>query len=107
MRDSLTWKWTNNGVFSVESAYNIQFEGRIATDFHLTVWDSDGPRKWQFYALLAAWEDVLLLMTWGSVRYLITQFALCASFTLKLLFISFLVAPMRNKPGNLLLIAVR
>jgi hypothetical protein len=43
VRDSLTWKWTNNGTFSVQSAYNIEFDGSIATN-----------RKWQFFLWLAA-----------------------------------------------------
>jgi hypothetical protein len=53
VRDSLTWKWTDNGVFSVQSAYNIQFEGTIATNYHRTIWDSDAPLKCQFFVWLA------------------------------------------------------
>lgn len=54
VRDLLVWKWTSDGVFSVQSAYNIQFEGSVAFNFHLTVWDSDAPRKCQFFVWLAA-----------------------------------------------------
>ncbi|KAM0893052.1 hypothetical protein ACQ4PT_025356 [Festuca glaucescens] len=53
VRYSLIWKWTSDGVFSVQSAYNIQFEGRTLSNFHLSVWDSDASRKCQFFAWLA------------------------------------------------------
>ena len=35
--------------------YNIQFEGRCRDNFHLTIWDSDAPRKCQCFA----WHAVL------------------------------------------------
>ena len=57
--DSLTWKWTKDGKHSVSSAYNVQFEGRVRFNFHLTVWDSDAPLKCQFYAWLVVLNHCL------------------------------------------------
>jgi hypothetical protein len=65
----------NNGVFSVQSAYNIQFEGRIATYFHLILYGTPMLRaNVNFTFGLLFWEDVLPLIIWRSVRYLTTQF---------------------------------
>ena len=52
--DSWRWKWTANGLFSVQSAYLIQFEGRTRSRLSSTVWDSDAPLKCKFFAWLAS-----------------------------------------------------
>ena len=54
VQDSLKWKWTTNGIFSVQSAYLIQFEGRTRSWMQSTVWNSDAPLKCKFFAWLAS-----------------------------------------------------
>jgi hypothetical protein len=99
VRYSLTWKWTNNGVFTIQSAYNIQFESRIATDFHHTG-----------TPMLCANVNFLLalpLRTCLSISCLTTQSAPCALFILNLRCISSWPALFRNRFGTLSSIVVR
>jgi hypothetical protein len=46
--------WTSNGQFSVQSAYQLQFDGRITCIFPYIVWECDAPLKCQLIAWLAA-----------------------------------------------------
>jgi hypothetical protein len=38
IKDSITWKLTNNGLYSSLLAYKMQFEGLITSTMPLTVW---------------------------------------------------------------------
>ena len=52
--DTIRWRWTPNGEFSVQSAYLIQFEGRTRTWLPSTVWNSSAPLKCKFFGWLAS-----------------------------------------------------
>ena len=51
--DSLRWKWTANGIYSAQSAYEAQFIGTIRPSFPELIWHADAPPKCRFFSWLA------------------------------------------------------
>jgi hypothetical protein len=50
--DSITWKFTNSGEYSVASAYNAQFEGMTNSYMMKAVWKTWAPPKCKLFAWL-------------------------------------------------------
>jgi hypothetical protein len=50
--DSITWKFTNSGEYSVASAYNAQFEGMTNSNMMEAVWKTWAPPKCKLFARL-------------------------------------------------------
>jgi hypothetical protein len=48
--DSISWRWTADGIYSAASAYATQFEGSARYDFRYTIWCSDTPMKCCIFA---------------------------------------------------------
>jgi hypothetical protein len=88
-RDSISWRWTSDGVFSVGSAYEFQFEGRFKAAFLSSVRDSDAPLKCQFFAWLAVLDRCLTADNLQKRAGLMTLSARCAALYLKLVCTSF------------------
>ncbi|CAM0950376.1 unnamed protein product [Alopecurus aequalis] len=51
--DSVTWKLTADGSFSVASAYAFQFEGSIRPGFDPLIWKSDASLRCKIFSWLA------------------------------------------------------
>ena len=63
MEDSITWKFTKDGIYSASSAYKAQFEGLISSDLVKSVWRAWAPPRCKFFAWL-----VLQNRIWTSDR---------------------------------------
>jgi hypothetical protein len=50
---SVSWRWTNDGIFSVKSAYAIQFEGAVRCCYKNIVWKSDATLRCKIFSWLA------------------------------------------------------
>lgn len=53
MPDTVTWRWTSDGVYSATSAYAMQFEGSSRCLFHKLIWNTEAPLKCRIFAWLA------------------------------------------------------
>lgn len=51
--DTVSWRWTNDGIYTARSAYAIQFEGCSRVGFQAFVWKSDAPGKCKIFGWLA------------------------------------------------------
>ena len=51
-QDSISWRWTANGVYSAASANRILFAANIKHDFAKMAWNSEAPPKCQFFVWL-------------------------------------------------------
>ena len=40
-QDKITWRWTTDGVYSVKSAYNLQFQGSFSTFRSDNIWKAE------------------------------------------------------------------
>jgi hypothetical protein len=47
--DDIVWTWTANGVYSAKSAYNIQFNGAMDSEFPMVVWQVWAPSHCKFF----------------------------------------------------------
>ena len=52
-QDTVTWRWTANGVYSASSAYELQFEGSTRFNYRDLIWSSDAPLKCRIFGWLA------------------------------------------------------
>lgn len=50
--DQITWRFASNGQYSAKSAYRIQFEGAVGTNFENIIWNAWAPPKCKFYSWL-------------------------------------------------------
>ena len=69
--DSITWKLTNDGLYTSSSAYHFQFEGMVKSDIYSTVWRSWAPAKCKLFLWMAMQHkiltaDVLLRRGWEN-----------------------------------------
>jgi hypothetical protein len=58
-QDSIKWKWTEDGNYSVSSAYECQFKGAIIHFPAMSIWQARTEPKCKFYACLVMHERVL------------------------------------------------
>jgi hypothetical protein len=51
--DTVAWRWSADGSYSATTAYRLQFEGLIRTNFEDNIWNSGSPLKCRVFAWLA------------------------------------------------------
>jgi hypothetical protein len=51
--DTVTWRWTTNGQYLANSAYEVQFEGPPTSRFMKLIWKSEALLKCRIFAWLA------------------------------------------------------
>ena len=51
-RDSIRWKFTNDGIYSASSTYKMQLEGLIASNMNQVIWKTWAPPKCNVFAWL-------------------------------------------------------
>lgn len=51
--DTVVWRWSADGTYSATTAYKLQFEGSIRTNFEDNIWNSGAPLKCRVFAWLA------------------------------------------------------
>ncbi|KAL6646963.1 hypothetical protein ACP70R_014400 [Stipagrostis hirtigluma subsp. patula] len=52
-KDTVTWKWTADGLYSARSAYNIQFIGSVSVQWDTVIWKASTEPKCKFFGWLA------------------------------------------------------
>ena len=52
--DRITWKWTDNGIYTASSAYKALFHGSTASPFWRLIWRSWAPDNAKFFLWLAS-----------------------------------------------------
>ena len=53
IKDTVTWRWNSSGVYTASSAYLMQFQGALKTNFREVIWASDAPLRCRIFAWLA------------------------------------------------------
>ncbi|XP_071678586.1 uncharacterized protein [Lolium perenne] len=59
--DTFRWKWTEDGTFTVRSAYRMFFHGTTTLPGAVHVWNSFAPYKFRFHAWLSLRGRCLLV----------------------------------------------
>jgi hypothetical protein len=57
--NSITWRWTGDGKFSVSSAYDCQFQGSIINFLAAHIWKAKTEPKSKFFTELVLHDKVL------------------------------------------------
>lgn len=57
-KDKIKWRWTQNGVYTTTSAYQVQFYGSYPDFTASTLWQTRTEPKCRFFAWLAAHDRV-------------------------------------------------
>jgi mannosylglycoprotein endo-beta-mannosidase len=57
--DSIQWRFEESGEYSSKSAYLMQFEGAISSDFCSSIWRSWAPGKCKFFMWTATLDRIL------------------------------------------------
>ncbi|XP_010233463.1 uncharacterized protein LOC104583303 [Brachypodium distachyon] len=57
--DSITWRWTSDGIYTSSSAYKAQFLGSIHAQHINIVWKAKAKNKCKFFAWLLAQNKIL------------------------------------------------
>jgi hypothetical protein len=58
-KDIIKWRWTDDGIFSVSSAYNCQFKGLISQFPSTPIWKPRVEPKCRFFDWLALHAKIL------------------------------------------------
>jgi hypothetical protein len=85
-KDTITWKWTASGDFSVASAYDIQFRGSFNPYPATPVWQAHAQPKCKFFVWLVMRNRILTaenMIKKGWPCFHICSFCLCSHETTK------------------------
>lgn len=59
VQDEIVWRWTNDGEYSTQSAYAIQFEGSRRKPALMRIWKAQTEPKCKFFAWLLLHQKIL------------------------------------------------
>ena len=60
VRDSITWRWTPDGVYSTRSAYRIQFQGSFRFFRANIIWKAQVENKYKIFAWILVQDKILM-----------------------------------------------
>jgi hypothetical protein len=60
VQDTITWKWTPDGIYSTRSAYRIQFRGSHPTFQHDLIWKAHAENKCKVHAWILMHSKILM-----------------------------------------------
>jgi hypothetical protein len=60
LEDTIKWKWTQDGQYTTQSAYQFQFLGRQRKRAHTPIWKAKAETKCRIFAWILLQHNILM-----------------------------------------------